>query len=1007
MGAADDCRQKREEVTMDVGIKAVLSGFSEATKQVAELNRELNSTAEAAKKVETAGSSGGVGVTNLAKGAAAAEEGFAGLSAILPGVTGALGGGLVAAAGLATAKLVESFNSAKDLGEQLALLSSKTNLSAENLGSFSLVAASAGMKMKDFGPVLEHLTRALDSASGGTGAAADAFARLGISVRNEDGTIKTADQAIKEIAERFSTAADGAGKTSIAATLLGTDLGTRLIPALNKGSESIEALQEQAKKMGLVMSDETVKALDLMNKNMAILQAYGQSFQVSFFSPLIEGLKNITLVMREAAAEGKGLFGQLGAVLATPGANTVDISIPQLEARIARSEANQPTWSGPYAARMQAQLDADKTRLARLKELRALYGGEGADSPNPPMDRADDLDNKTDKAGEAAAAKAARRAREAEAERKRMEAETQKAIDDGIRHATQAAEIEVKAGRWSTQEQIDLLGTLVQAQRGSASVQIQLIQQRERAISDQAKAEIGAQRAVNKEVADLVAADLHGRQYLHREVMATYNEQIDAAKRLGGTNDEVRERLRLIAEDFKGAGGDTASMVTLIEKELAKIPTNAELRMTQFKKAMGDGVFDVVEVWQTAFQSLQGEFLKFFKGQESVGDLVKGVWASVVQDIEHQFANLAARAAINTLLNTMGDTINTVLGALGQASLGNVISSALKSGTGSGSGTDGGSGGGGNILGNIASSLTNLLPGGNPITGAIKSLFGGGGSGGVTTGTASAGAATSSSGLGILELGGGADAFSGGIGLDAVGGGLGLDTLGAGAGVAEGALSMLGPAALFGFFALGAMGMFDKPDTMRADPFQLTGVASAAGFSGTGRMKITELATGKYEWTDVIPDLNAAIRDNWPAGIDGEVPIDETIYGGGYGAVVSQVFRALMDRPDIDFGTWNQLWGMNGNEEVDMSAIRRRFGLGGSDGAGGLDSIVSSPSLFMAGELGKAERVTISPLAGAAHRRGGGEGGGVTVNVSGISLMDAYSAKNAARMIQRMAGGGF
>jgi hypothetical protein len=63
----------------------------------------------------------------------------------------------------------------------------------------------------------------------------------------------------------------------------------------------------------------------------------------------------------------------------------------------------------------------------------------------------------------------------------------------------------------------------------------------------------------------------------------------------------------------------------------------------------------------------------------------------------------------------------------------------------------------------------------------------------------------------------------------------------------------------------------------------------------------------------------------------------------------------------------------------------------------GTDRIVSSPTVFGAGEAGP-ERVTISPLNGAARH---GMGGGPSVNFNGPMVMDYYTMRQFLRSLEK------
>ena len=75
-------------------------------------------------------------------------------------------------------------------------------------------------------------------------------------------------------------------------------------------------------------------------------------------------------------------------------------------------------------------------------------------------------------------------------------------------------------------------------------------------------------------------------------------------------------------------------------------------------------------------------------------------------------------------------------------------------------------------------------------------------------------------------------------------------------------------------------------------------------------------------------------------------------------------------------------------------SIERLFGF-----ASGTDSVFSSPTMIKVAEAG-AERVTVSPLAGAAHDRLRG-GSSQTIIFQGPTLVDNYSSRRLALELRR------
>lgn len=84
--------------------------------------------------------------------------------------------------------------------------------------------------------------------------ASKAFSELQINIKESDGTLKSADKVLLEIADRFKNMPDGLRKTTLATQLFGK-AGYELIPMLNEGSAAIN-------KMKASFSEEFAKKAD-------------------------------------------------------------------------------------------------------------------------------------------------------------------------------------------------------------------------------------------------------------------------------------------------------------------------------------------------------------------------------------------------------------------------------------------------------------------------------------------------------------------------------------------------------------------------------------------------------------------------------------------------------------------------------------------------------------------------------------------------------------------------
>lgn len=174
---------------------------------------------------------------------------------------GKAAGVMVAAQGIAFAALVRnSINSADQMGK----VSQAVGISTEALSQLNYAAEMNGVQNLDQN--LSKLSKTAASAAKGVGEPADAFKALGVSVKNADGSLKSSDRLLTDVADSFSKHADGAEKSAIAQAIFG-ESGAKMIPFLNQGRDGIAALREEADRFGLTITGDTAAAADQFNSN--------------------------------------------------------------------------------------------------------------------------------------------------------------------------------------------------------------------------------------------------------------------------------------------------------------------------------------------------------------------------------------------------------------------------------------------------------------------------------------------------------------------------------------------------------------------------------------------------------------------------------------------------------------------------------------------------------------------------------------------------------------------
>ena len=179
----------------------------------------------------------------LEQGATKAEREFSRLNARAVAV-GTVIGTVVAEAvmKLGSAFVSMSTEALKSM-DDLTKLAQSTGVAVEQLSALTYAADLSGVSQDQLGTAFVRLSRNISDANQGIGEAQKGFDALGISVKNADGTLKSADTVLGEVAGKFATFADSTEKTALAVNLFGRS-GADLIPLLNAGSEGIAEITD-------------------------------------------------------------------------------------------------------------------------------------------------------------------------------------------------------------------------------------------------------------------------------------------------------------------------------------------------------------------------------------------------------------------------------------------------------------------------------------------------------------------------------------------------------------------------------------------------------------------------------------------------------------------------------------------------------------------------------------------------------------------------------------------
>ena len=176
--------------------------------------------------------------------------------------------GLIA---VGTATAIAAFTKSQiDAMDNLNKLSQKIGVTTSDLSKLAYAAKLSDVDIGSLQQSFVILSRGLSEASQGSGNALQAFNALGIAFKNNDGTLKTSQEVMMAVADKFVTMEDGAQKTALAVAVFGR-AGANMIPLLNQGSSAIREQGDELERLGGVVTPQAAKAAEEFNDNLTRL----------------------------------------------------------------------------------------------------------------------------------------------------------------------------------------------------------------------------------------------------------------------------------------------------------------------------------------------------------------------------------------------------------------------------------------------------------------------------------------------------------------------------------------------------------------------------------------------------------------------------------------------------------------------------------------------------------------------------------------------------------------
>lgn len=223
-------------------------------------------------------------------GAAMANAAKVGIAAFAGAIAGAVTG------------LTKASVDAAAYADEMITMSAVTGMSKESLQAYSYAADLVDVSMETLTGSMAKNIKSMSSARSGTGAAAEAYARLGVAVTDSQGNLRDGETVYWEAIDALGQMEEGAERDALAMQLFGKS-AQDLNPLIAQGSEGIAELTEEAKAMGAVLSDDQLADLGAFDDSIQRLKQGASAAKNALGLVLLPQLQTL-------ADEGVSLFGE-------------------------------------------------------------------------------------------------------------------------------------------------------------------------------------------------------------------------------------------------------------------------------------------------------------------------------------------------------------------------------------------------------------------------------------------------------------------------------------------------------------------------------------------------------------------------------------------------------------------------------------------------------------------------------------------------------------------------
>ncbi|TAA20290.1 hypothetical protein [Pseudoxanthomonas winnipegensis] len=230
-----------------------------------------------------------------------AERAGKAIGASLGTIGGVAAGAVAGILGFSSA--LDSLKTAIDGADRLDELNARFGITTEQLSSWGYAAKMTGSDLEGLASIIPKFSKNIAEAADSNSTAGKTFAALGINIRDQSGQLRSFQDLLPEVADKFKLLDNATTETALAMQLFGKS-GSEFLEFLNLGSDGLKSMEDRAKALGIVIDSNTASAAANFNDRMDDLKAATNGWFTQLAAQLLPTLNEFATKLVDLAKNG-------------------------------------------------------------------------------------------------------------------------------------------------------------------------------------------------------------------------------------------------------------------------------------------------------------------------------------------------------------------------------------------------------------------------------------------------------------------------------------------------------------------------------------------------------------------------------------------------------------------------------------------------------------------------------------------------------------------------------